>query len=64
MNPIQTKPWTRRDALKACLCGIGAGAGGAMPALFSQLANAAVESGRILVVLELSGARDSSRARQ
>jgi uncharacterized protein (DUF1501 family) len=52
------KRWTRRKALKACLCGIGAGVGGAMPALFSQLAHAASDSNRILVVLELSGGND------
>jgi uncharacterized protein (DUF1501 family) len=59
MNEIDTKKsWTRREALKACLCGIGAGATGMMPALFSRLAHAATESGRILVVLELSGGND------
>jgi uncharacterized protein (DUF1501 family) len=44
--------------LKACLCGLGAGASGTIPALFSRLAHAASESGRILVVLELSGGND------
>ncbi len=59
MNRIETKrPWTRREALKACLCSIGAGMSGAVPALFSQLAQAAAGSGRILVVLELSGGND------
>lgn len=59
MSRIETsKPWTRREALKACLCGIGAGMGGAVPALFSQLAQAATAPGRILVVLELSGGND------
>ncbi|HWQ39470.1 MAG TPA: DUF1501 domain-containing protein [Burkholderiales bacterium] len=52
------RAWTRRAALKACLCGIGAGASGMMPALFSRLAHATTESGRILVVLELSGGND------
>lgn len=52
------KSWTRREALKACLCGIGVGASGTMPALFARLAHAASDAGRILVVLELSGGND------
>jgi len=37
------KPWTRRDLLKACLCGAGAGAlnGIGMPSLFSRALAAA-----------------------
>lgn len=59
MNSSDTKrPWTRREALKACLCGMGAGASGVMPALFAQLAHAATDTRRILVVLELSGGND------
>lgn len=50
------KIWTRRDALRAALCGIGAGA---MPLVFSRaMAADASPSNRILVVLELSGGND------
>jgi len=50
------KPWTRRDILRAALCGMGAGA---MPLVFSRtLAAEANAPGRILVVLELSGGND------
>jgi uncharacterized protein (DUF1501 family) len=37
---------------------MGAGASGVMPALFAQLAHAATDTRRILVVLELSGGND------
>jgi uncharacterized protein (DUF1501 family) len=50
------RPWTRRDILRATLCGIGAGA---MPLVFSRaLAADATFAKRILVVLELSGGND------
>ena len=50
------KPWTRRDVLRAALCGVGAGA---MPLVFSRaMAANASPSNRILVVLELSGGND------
>jgi uncharacterized protein (DUF1501 family) len=50
------KPWTRRDVLRAALCGIGAGA---MPLVFSRALAADVSpSNRILVVLELSGGNE------
>ncbi|HEX7954739.1 MAG TPA: hypothetical protein VF523_16870, partial [Burkholderiales bacterium] len=50
------KMWTRRDALRAALCGIGAGS---MPMVFSRaMAADAPPSNRILVVLELSGGND------
>ena len=55
---------TRRDLLRAGLCGIGVGAAATMrvPALFGRAARAiasqAREDGRILVVLELSGGND------
>ncbi|MEO8156572.1 MAG: DUF1501 domain-containing protein [Betaproteobacteria bacterium] len=50
------KIWTRRDALRAALCGIGSGA---MPLVFSRaMAADAPPSNRILVVLELSGGND------
>ena len=52
-------PWSRRAVLRACLCGIGTSALGSMPALFSQIAQAAPrEDRRILVILELSGGND------
>lgn len=50
------KPWTRRDVLRAALCGVGAGA---LPLVFSRaMAANASPSNRILVVLELSGGND------
>ncbi|HEV8646123.1 MAG TPA: DUF1501 domain-containing protein [Burkholderiales bacterium] len=53
------KPWTRRDVLRACLCGAGVGALNGMPLVFSRaLAADASTSNRILVVLELSGGND------
>lgn len=51
-------PWSRREMLRACLCAMGTGTLGTMPALFSRLANAASSNRRILVVLELSGGND------
>jgi len=62
MTSMTRKPWTRRDLLKACLCGAGAGAlnGIGMPSLFSRALAAAdpASANRILVVLELSGGND------
>jgi len=56
---LSTKSWTRRDVLRACLCGAGAGALNGMPLVFSRaLAADATASNRILVVLELSGGND------
>ena len=56
---LSTRPWTRRDVLRACLCGAGAGAFGGMPLVFTRaLAADATASNRILVVLELSGGND------
>jgi uncharacterized protein (DUF1501 family) len=55
------KPWTRRDLLKACLCGAGAGAVGGFPLVFSRALaadTATSASKRMLVVLELSGGND------
>jgi uncharacterized protein (DUF1501 family) len=50
------RAWSRRDMLRAALCGIGAGA---MPLVFSRaLAADATAAKRILVVLELSGGND------
>jgi uncharacterized protein (DUF1501 family) len=50
------KPWTRRDVLRAALCGMGAST---MPLVFSRaMAANASPSNRILVVLELSGGND------
>ncbi|HEX4985953.1 MAG TPA: DUF1501 domain-containing protein, partial [Burkholderiales bacterium] len=53
----QTKPWTRRQLLRAGLAALGASA---MPLAFSRAALAAAKapSDRILVVLELSGGND------
>ncbi len=54
-----TRPWTRRELLKACLCIAGTGALGGFPLVFSRaLAADAAASNRILVVLELSGGND------
>lgn len=48
--------WTRREILRAGLCGIGAGT---MPLVFSRaLAADSSPSNRILIVLELSGGND------
>ena len=62
MTSMTRKPWTRRDLLKACLCGAGAGAlnGIGMPSLVSRALAAAdpASANRILVVLELSGGND------
>lgn len=59
MNALKNKFWTRRDLLKACLCGAGAGAMSGFPLVFSRaLAANAAASNRILVVLELSGGND------
>ena len=56
---LSTRPWTRRDVLRACLCGAGAGAFSGMPLIFSSaLAADTTASNRILVVLELSGGND------
>jgi uncharacterized protein (DUF1501 family) len=55
MNTLSRK---RRAFLKACGCGFAMGAAQSMPLLFSQVAHAAQASGRILVVLELSGGND------
>ncbi|HEV8262832.1 MAG TPA: DUF1501 domain-containing protein, partial [Burkholderiales bacterium] len=53
------KPWSRRDVLRACLCGAGVGALNGMPLVFSRaLAADATASNRILVILELSGGND------
>ncbi len=55
---------TRRDLLRAGLCGIGVGAAATMrvPSLFGRaarsIASQARDDGRILVVLELSGGND------
>ncbi|HKQ22916.1 MAG TPA: DUF1501 domain-containing protein [Burkholderiales bacterium] len=55
----RTTIWTRRDVLRACLCGAGAGALGGTPLVFKRaLAADATASNRILVVLELSGGND------
>jgi len=55
-NRSNMKIWNRREILRACLAGIGAGA---MPLVFSRVMAAdAVPSKRILVVLELSGGND------
>ena len=56
---LSTRPWTRREVLRACLCGAGAGALTGMPLVFSRaLAADLAASNRILVVLELSGGND------
>lgn len=56
---LSNKPWTRRDILKACLCGMGASALNGAPLIFSQaIAAQAQASNRILVILELSGGND------
>ena len=56
---LSNKPWTRRDILKACLCGMGASALNGAPLIFSQaVAAQAQASNRILVILELSGGND------
>jgi uncharacterized protein (DUF1501 family) len=56
------KNLSRRDLLRAGLCGVGAAATMRVPALFARAAEAiarqAVNDGRILVVLELSGGND------
>jgi len=55
---------TRRDLLRAGLCGLGVGAAGMYraPSIFGRAAEAlaaqAADNGRILVVLELSGGND------
>src|SRR3989442_2123213 len=55
---------TRRDLLRAGLCGLGIGATGTFraPSIFGRAAEAlaaqAAHNGRILVVLELSGGND------
>src|SRR5712691_7529113 len=55
---------TRRDLLRAGLCGLGVGAAGMYraPSIFGRAAEAlaaqAAENGRILVVLELAGGND------
>ena len=55
---------TRRDLLRAGLCGLGIGAMGTFraPSIFGRAAEAlaaqAAHNGRILVVLELSGGND------
>lgn len=48
----------RRSLLKACGCGIAMGAAQSVPLFFTQMAQAAQASGRILVILELSGGND------
>lgn len=54
-----TKPWTRREILKACLCGMGASTLNGAPLIFSQaLAAQTAASNRILVIVELSGGND------
>jgi len=56
---LSTRPWTRREVLRACLCSAGAGALTGMPLVFSRaLAADLAASNRILVVLELSGGND------
>jgi len=56
---LSANPWTRRDVLRACLCGAGVGALNGMPLVFSRaLAADATASNRILVILELSGGND------
>ena len=59
MKP-STNGWTRREALKTCLCGMGAGLLYSLPSVFSRAiaAQDAASASRILVVLELSGGND------
>ncbi len=64
MNSPLSGACSRRDLLRASLCGLGMGAAGAlgMPAFFGRAAQAlaaeAAANDRILVVLELSGGND------